>query len=209
MHQYILPTEEEGSYECWAVLWFCYNLQSWGFFNSENWRNETHTWPLPTHQFFLWKRENTYCLRLGEILHLFIYPSYCRHILVGVWSAVVGIRTTRTSWDLGIGEGPEYRPFLALRSVPKAGRPREQVENHGRGCTQAPVVFLQGVARVNQQPPMHQLAVLSTGWAVFFHSASNGFITVHFFSLLTVVLSVFLVRSWLFFPWTWPHTWLP
>ncbi len=25
-------------------------------------------------------------------------------------------------------------------------------------------------ARVNQQPPMHQLAVLSTGWAAFFHS---------------------------------------
>jgi hypothetical protein len=29
-------------------------------------------------------------------------------------------------------------------------------------------------ARVNQQPPMHQLAVLSTRWAVFFHSTSNG-----------------------------------
>jgi len=27
-------------------------------------------------------------------------------------------------------------------------------------------------ARVNQQPPMHQLAVLSTGWAAFFHSTS-------------------------------------
>jgi hypothetical protein len=26
---------------------------------------------------------------------------------------------------------------------------------------------------VNQQPPMHQLAVLSTGWAAFFHSAPD------------------------------------
>jgi hypothetical protein len=30
------------------------------------------------------------------------------------------------------------------------------------------------VARVNQQPPMHQLVVLSTGWAAFFHLTSNG-----------------------------------
>jgi hypothetical protein len=30
------------------------------------------------------------------------------------------------------------------------------------------------MARVNQQPPMHQLAVLSTGWAAFFHSAPDG-----------------------------------
>jgi len=28
-------------------------------------------------------------------------------------------------------------------------------------------------ARVNQHPPMHQLAVLSTGWAAFFHSAPD------------------------------------
>jgi hypothetical protein len=35
-----------------------------------------------------------------------------------------------------IGEGPEYRPFRDLRSVPKAGKPREQVKNHGRACTQ-------------------------------------------------------------------------
>jgi hypothetical protein len=32
-----------------------------------------------------------------------------------------------------IGEGPEYRP-------------REQVENHGRACIQAPVLFLQRAA---------------------------------------------------------------
>jgi len=29
-------------------------------------------------------------------------------------------------------------------------------------------------ARVNQQPPMHQLAVLSTGCLAFFHSAPDG-----------------------------------
>jgi hypothetical protein len=29
-------------------------------------------------------------------------------------------------------------------------------------------------ARVNQQPPMHQLVVLSTGWVAFFHSAPDG-----------------------------------
>jgi hypothetical protein len=29
-------------------------------------------------------------------------------------------------------------------------------------------------ARVNQQPPMHQLAVLSTGWGAFFHLAPSG-----------------------------------
>jgi hypothetical protein len=38
------------------------------------------------------------------------------------------------------GEGPEYWPFRDLRSVPKAGRPEEQVKNHGRACTK--VLFL-------------------------------------------------------------------
>jgi hypothetical protein len=28
--------------------------------------------------------------------------------------------------------------------------------------------------KVNQQPPMHQLVILSIGWAAFFHSVSNG-----------------------------------
>jgi hypothetical protein len=37
-----------------------------------------------------------------------------------------------------VGEGPEYRPLRDLRSV--HGRPREQVENRGRACTQ--VLFL-------------------------------------------------------------------
>jgi hypothetical protein len=55
-------------------------------------------------------------------------------------------------------------------------------------------------ARVNQQPPMHQLAVLSTGWAAYFHLASDGvhhssFIlaadqcTFFFFGLFFVVFS--------------------
>jgi hypothetical protein len=35
-----------------------------------------------------------------------------------------------------IGEGPEYRPFRDSRSVPEAGRPRVQVKNCGRACTQ-------------------------------------------------------------------------
>jgi hypothetical protein len=35
------------------------------------------------------------------------------------------------------------------------------------------VVRVVRLARVNWQPPMHQLAVLSTGWAVFFHSTSD------------------------------------
>ncbi len=30
------------------------------------------------------------------------------------------------------------------------------------------------MAIVNQKPPMHQLAVLSTGWVAFFHSALDG-----------------------------------
>jgi hypothetical protein len=39
-----------------------------------------------------------------------------------------------------IGEGPEYRPFCDLRSVPKAARLREQVKIHGRAGTH--VLFL-------------------------------------------------------------------
>jgi len=33
--------------------------------------------------------------------------------------------------SISIGEGPEYRPFHDLRSVPEAGRPREHVKNRG------------------------------------------------------------------------------
>ncbi len=35
---------------------------------------------------------------------------------------------------LSIGEGHQYKPLHDLRSVPGAGRLREQVENHGRAC---------------------------------------------------------------------------
>jgi hypothetical protein len=34
--------------------------------------------------------------------------------------------------------------------------------------------FKQDMGRMNQQPPMHQLAVLSTRWVAFFHSAPDG-----------------------------------
>jgi hypothetical protein len=30
------------------------------------------------------------------------------------------------------------------------------------------------LARMNQHPPMHQLAILSTKWVAFFHSAPDG-----------------------------------
>jgi hypothetical protein len=48
------------------------------------------------------------------------------------------IKNRRFSYitSFGIGEGPEYRPFCDLRSVPETSRPREQVKNHGRACTQ-------------------------------------------------------------------------
>jgi hypothetical protein len=29
-------------------------------------------------------------------------------------------------------------------------------------------------AKMNQQPPMHQLVILSTGWTMFFHSVPSG-----------------------------------
>jgi len=54
-------------------------------------------------------------------------------------------------------------------------------------------------ASVNQQPPVHQFPVLSTGWTAFLHSAPDG---VHrrpyFFLLLTTVIS-FLYFFGLFF----------
>ncbi len=58
---------------------------------------------------------------------------------------------------------------------PKTGRPLPSL-------SQLPVTVCahQGWARVNQQPPMHQLAVLSTGWLRFFIWRQMGFITVHF-----------------------------
>jgi hypothetical protein len=58
------------------------------------------------------------------------------------------------------------------------------------------------MAKMNQQPPMHQLVILSTGWAAFFHSMLDGVRHSHFFLLLTIVFLFFRVCSWLFFPWT-------
>ncbi len=59
-----------------------------------------------------------------------------------------------------------------------------------------------GWARVNQQPPMHQLAILSTGWLRFFIRHQMGFITVHFSLLLITVLFSFSFALQLFSPWT-------
>jgi hypothetical protein len=58
--------------------------------------------------------------------------------------------------------------------------------------------------RVNQQPPMHQLAVLSTGWAKSFHSVPDGVHHNPFFSfwLLIVVRFYFYFTLRLFTPWT-------
>jgi len=38
---------------------------------------------------------------------------------------------------LSVGKGPEYRPFRDFRPVPLAYRPRAQISNHRRACTQA------------------------------------------------------------------------
>jgi hypothetical protein len=56
-----------------------------------------------------------------------------------------------------IGEGPEYRPFHDLRSVPEAGRPREQVENLRRACTQ--VLFLS-----KAELGFFHFLTIKTGW---------------------------------------------
>jgi hypothetical protein len=73
----------------------------------------------------------------------------------------VSARFTHSS----IGEGPEYRPFRDLRSVPEAGRPREPVKNQGEGCTR--VLFL----RKAELGFFHFLEIV-TGWLV--RSAGNG-----------------------------------
>jgi hypothetical protein len=64
---------------------------------------------------------------------------------------------------LSIGEGPEYKPFHDLRSVPGAGRLREQVENHGRACTQ-----VLSLCRVEQSWDFFTFSKLVTGWLVPF-----------------------------------------
>jgi len=45
--------------------------------------------------------------------------------------------------------------------------------------------------RVNQQPPMHQLAVLSTGWGAFFPLAQDGVHHSPFLFAATTVLFFF------------------
>ncbi len=52
-----------------------------------------------------------------------------------------------------------YRPFCDLRSVPQAGRPREQVENHERAYTQ--VLFLRKAL-----PRFFHFLEIVTGWLV-------------------------------------------
>jgi hypothetical protein len=54
-------------------------------------------------------------------------------------------------------------------------------------------------ARVNQQPPMHQLAVLFTGWGAFLIWCQMGFIPIHFFSPLIIVFYLFLFVFYHFF----------
>ncbi len=58
------------------------------------------------------------------------------------------------------------------------------------------------LGRMNQQPPMHQLAVLSTGWGAFFHLVLDG---VHHSPFLFAVdhytFFFFFFGSWPFFPW--------
>jgi hypothetical protein len=50
---------------------------------------------------------------------MMLFKEQFRHFVMLVFGGFFGIR-----------EGPEYRPFRDLRSVPEAGRLREQVENH-------------------------------------------------------------------------------
>jgi hypothetical protein len=48
------------------------------------------------------------------------------------------------------------------------------------------------------QPPLHQLAILSTGWAAFFHSVPNGVLLGFVVDHCTFSLFWFLAV----FPWT-------
>ncbi len=60
---------------------------------------------------------------------------------------------------LCLGEGPVLRSLRDLRSVPKAGKLREQIENYGRACTQ--VLFLHKA----ELGFFHFLEIV-TGWVV-------------------------------------------
>jgi len=70
------------------------------------------------------------------------------------------------------------------------------------GCTRLSPTEHVFTARVNQQPLMHQLVVLSTGWAPFFHfgvlRSAFLFAIDHCTFCFVGVEGLFLV----FFPWT-------
>ncbi len=61
---------------------------------------------------------------------------------------------------------------------------------------QTPIIIYR--AKVNQQPPMHQLAVLSSGCLAFFHSAPDGVHDSPF--LFAANHCTFFFGSWSFFP---------
>ncbi len=61
----------------------------------------------------------------------------------------------------GLGKGPEYRPSCDFRSVPDAGRLREQVKNHGRARIQ--VLFL-----LKAELGFFRFLEIVTGWLVPF-----------------------------------------
>ncbi len=73
-----------------------------------------------------------------------------------------------------------------------------------------PVASILLLSRVNQQPPMHQLAVLFTGCLAFFHLAPDG---VHRSPFLFAADHCTFFYFFFFvlgrFSWTWPHTYLP
>ncbi len=59
----------------------------------------------------------------------------------------------------------------------------------------SPIMKYYNQAKVNQQPPMHQLVVLSTRWATFFHLALDGVHHNPFFLVIdhyTLIYFIFL-----------------
>jgi len=44
---------------------------------------------------------------------------------------------------LEVGKGPEYRTFSDFRPLPSTYRPRAQISNHGKACTEALLLYLQ------------------------------------------------------------------
>jgi hypothetical protein len=103
--------------------------------------------------------------------------------------SVVGRRTPTTVLLFCVGEYCTCLPTFPLQISP----PSLQVLG---GAFMLPLVQMMWTwARVNQQPPMHQLAILSTGWAAFFLWAPDG---VHHNKLLLIIVVFFC--SWAVFP---------